>query len=210
MVTQASAPTIAITGLAWMTALGEDLDGVWNSMLSAETGFRDIPCEYDVRSRLAATVASIDLEKNPGERLRYMAYNTARRAMLDARIEAGEPRLQLIMGTSFGDYLEREDQADVSLYSWAQDVAQKLEVVRAPIAVSTACSSGSDAILLGAELIRTGVADVCVCGGVDILTLSKRLAHSVMMERCWVKELRFWCWSLATEPTSVECLSMRS
>src|SRR5581483_1981105 len=174
MVAQSSAPTIAVTGLAWMTALGNDLEGTWNSVLSGETGLRDVPCEYEVRNRLAATVTSIDLEKKPGERLRYMAYDTARRAMFDAGVEPGEPRLQLIMGTSFGDYLEREGQADVSLYSWAQDVAGKLEVARAPIAVSTACSSGSDAILSGAELIRAGIVDVCVCGGVDILTLSKR------------------------------------
>jgi 3-oxoacyl-[acyl-carrier-protein] synthase II len=46
--------------------------------------------------------------------------------------------------------------------------------------VSTACSSGSDAIMIGAELIRTGVAKCCVCGGADVLTPSKRLGHSAL------------------------------
>ncbi len=48
------------------------------------------------------------------------------------------------------------------------------------MALSTACSSGSDAILLGAELLRAGEARCCICGGVDVLTWSKRIGHSTL------------------------------
>ena len=51
---------------------------------------------------------------------------------------------------------------------------------RRRFSLSTACSSGSDAILVGAELIRLGAARCCICGGVDVLTTSKRLAHSAL------------------------------
>ena len=178
MVAYSSAPEIAVTGLAWMTALGDDLENVWSRTLAGETGFVNIPCTYPLRNQLAAPVALVDPEIHPAERLRRMTYRTARRAMMDASLSPTDSRLQLIMGTSFGDFLERDDNACPSLHTWAQDVAQELGVTNSPISVSTACSSGSDAILLGAELIRAGVADLCVCGGIDILTLSKRLAHS--------------------------------
>jgi 3-oxoacyl-[acyl-carrier-protein] synthase II len=66
------------------------------------------------------------------------------------------------------------------LHAWADAVGQAVGAAAAPIAVSTACSAGSDAILLGAELLRAGAARCCVCGGADVLTWSKRLAHSAL------------------------------
>jgi 3-oxoacyl-[acyl-carrier-protein] synthase II len=37
-----------------------------------------------------------------------------------------------------------------------------------------------DAILVGAELIRAGAATCCVCGAADLVTWSKRIAHSAL------------------------------
>jgi len=59
-------------------------------------------------------------------------------------------------------------------------VARELGAFAPPIVISTACSSGADAILVGAELIRSGAAQCCVCGGADVLTINKRLAHSAL------------------------------
>jgi 3-oxoacyl-[acyl-carrier-protein] synthase II len=84
--------------------------------------------------------------------------------------------VQVVLGTSLGAYLEQPP--DQSLYGWVDAVAAELGLPVSPIALSTACSSGSDAILVGAALIRAGKARCCICGGVDVLTWSKRLGHS--------------------------------
>src|SRR5262249_30961450 len=96
-----------------------------------------------------------------------------------ARRDATDPDVCLILGTSLGAYLE-DDSSRISLCAWAREVGRVLGVPRPSLAISTACSSGSDALLVGAELIRAGVACCCVCGGVDILTWSKRVTHSAL------------------------------
>ncbi|MFD1544101.1 beta-ketoacyl synthase N-terminal-like domain-containing protein [Nonomuraea guangzhouensis] len=82
-----------------------------------------------------------------------------------------------VLGTSFGAQLDDED---ADLYQWAADVAAGVGLRLPPVAVSTACSSGSDALAVGAEVIRSGVAEVSVCGAADVVTPAKRLAHTVL------------------------------
>lgn len=178
MVTSTTNPPIKVTGLGWTTALGNELQSVWQRVLAGETGLTEIPCDHRLRNNLAAGVSSVPLGLSPSERLHRMACDTALRAIKDAGFSPTEPRLFLIVGTSLGSHLE--DQATGSLHRWAAKITDELGMVNSPISLSTACSSGADAILLGAELIRAGVASVCVCGGVDILTPIKRWSHSAL------------------------------
>ena len=91
------------------------------------------------------------------------------------------------------------------LSGWATEVARNGSGRPPAVVISTACS-GSDAILMGAELIRSGAAKCCVCGGADVLTPNKRLAHSALgtmspricapsisatMEPCWARARDF-------------------
>jgi 3-oxoacyl-[acyl-carrier-protein] synthase II len=108
-----------------------------------------------------------------------MACQTVRRALTSAGREPGDPSVRFVLGTSLGAYLE--DQASrQSLSGWAREVARDVGSSQPPVVVSTACSSGTDAILVAAELIRSGAAQCCVCGGADVLTTTKRLAHSAL------------------------------
>jgi 3-oxoacyl-[acyl-carrier-protein] synthase II len=109
-----------------------------------------------------------------------MAAVAVRRALADAGINPANPGLLMILGTSLGDYLEGGDRPRPALSGWTDVVARELHAARAPVSISTACSSGSDAILVGAEFIRAGRASACVCVGADVLTLSKRQAHSAL------------------------------
>jgi 3-oxoacyl-[acyl-carrier-protein] synthase II len=102
-----------------------------------------------------------------------------RRALAEAKRDARQTDVLLVLGTSLGAFLEGE-AASAPLQEWADALGREVGAAREPVAVSTACSSGSDAVLVGAELIRAGVAACCVCGGVDVVTLSKRLAHSAL------------------------------
>jgi 3-oxoacyl-[acyl-carrier-protein] synthase II len=169
---------VAVTGVAWTTALGDGLGEVWQRLLAGEDGFVELPSPHRLRNVLAAVVPPFDGE--PAARLRRMAVETVGRALAHAGWAAGGADTRLVLGTSLGAYLDDEREREAPLHTWADEVARAVGTHSSPISLSTACSSGSDAILVGAELIRVGLAEVCVCGGVDVLTPSKRLAHSAL------------------------------
>lgn len=166
-----------VTGAAWTTPLGDALEGVWKRLLEGETGLAPVPCQYRLRSNLAAAVACPPMDQAAVERLVQMATSTIMRALSDAGEDPGGADLQLVIGTSLGAYLEDANRR-APLSGWAQRVGAAIGLASEPIVVSTACSSGSDAILVGAEMLRARAAKICVCGGVDVLTGAKRLAHS--------------------------------
>jgi 3-oxoacyl-[acyl-carrier-protein] synthase II len=167
-----------VTGMAWATPLGDSLDSVWELMLSGKTGIAPVPHQARLRNNLAAQMRDPDPAMPPADRLHQLACRTVRAALKSAGREPTDPGTLLILGTSLGTYLE--GRPDDSLYAWAQSVGRELGFASPPIAVSTACSSGSDVILLGLELIRMGQAQCCVCGGADVLTWSKRAGHSAL------------------------------
>ncbi|MEU7857119.1 beta-ketoacyl-[acyl-carrier-protein] synthase family protein [Nonomuraea sp. NPDC049141] len=211
-----------VTGMAWSTALGDGLAGVWRRLLDGDDGFREVPSEHRLRNLLAATLPDPPPELKPSVRQRALADGVLSRALIDAGLTPGQARgswgdggpsgLALggasdsldgltpggapdpsaqssgvapgagvepypVLGTSFGAQLDDED---ADLYQWAADVAAGAGLRLPPVAVSTACSSGSDALAVGAEVIRSGVAEVSVCGAADVVTPAKRLAHTVL------------------------------
>lgn len=170
---------VAVTGMAWTTALGDDLDGVWTKLLAGATGIAPIASSYTLRNDRAAAIDS-DYARSPRRRLTTMTDGALRAATQDAQISATRDAktVFLVIGTSFGARLDDDGAATEPLDEWVNELAAGVDAI--PIALSTACSSGSDAILLGAELIRSGAAEVCICGGADVLGDSKRLAHSAL------------------------------
>lgn len=169
---------VVVTGMAWTTPLGDSIEAVWSQMLAGRSGIRVVAHPGRLRNNLAAVVSSYDDSIPPGRRLHQMACDAVRRTFESANRNPADPDTCLILGTSLGAYLETS--SEVSLYDWAANVGRELGVAHPPIALSTACSSGSDAILLGAELIRAGRYQCCVCGGADVLTWSKRIGHSTL------------------------------
>jgi 3-oxoacyl-[acyl-carrier-protein] synthase II len=172
-----SAP-MRVSGMAWTTALGDELAEVWERLLAGQTGLARVPYEGRVRNELAAAVRSVPLDRTPHERLVEMAARTLRKALQAAGRSPEDPELTFVLATSLGAYLE--ETAGRPLHAWADEAARRAGALQPPVALSTACSSSSDAILVGAEMIRSGAARRCVCGGADVLTTSKRLAHSAL------------------------------
>lgn len=174
-----SSSPIAVTGFAWSTALGDDLDGVWERMLAAETGLVPVPPPPGVRIKnsLAAACAAPPLDLPACDRMTALALPALDRALAAAGCDARGDRTALVLGTSLGAFLEGEPDS-APLNKWADLIGEARGTALPPISLSTACSSGSDAILVGAELLRAGLADRVICGGVDVLATSKRLAHS--------------------------------
>ncbi|WP_249998257.1 beta-ketoacyl synthase N-terminal-like domain-containing protein [Actinoplanes sp. M2I2] len=166
-----------VTGMGWDTALGSDLDEVWLALLSGTSGVVTVPSPHPVRNERAAVVAGLPMDLDPGRRQYELGARTLRAAVTDAGLEVTDPRLRLIAGTSYGPHL---DVVPEGLDRWGDALAEGVGLARRPITVSTACSAGSDAILLGAALIAEGAEEICVVGGVDVLTQAKRLGHSAL------------------------------
>lgn len=169
---------VAVTGAAWSTALGHGLDDVWRRLLAGEHGFVEVDSPHRLRNALAAAIPPHG--DGPASRLRRLAVETLGRALAEAGLTADSPGTRVVLGTSLGAWLDDAREREAPLHAWADEVARAVGAREAPVCLSTACSSGADAILVGAELIRSGAAEVCVCGGVDVLTQSKRLAHSAL------------------------------
>jgi 3-oxoacyl-[acyl-carrier-protein] synthase II len=169
---------VAVTGAAWSTALGNGLGEVWRRLLAGEHGFVEVPSPHRLRNGLAAVVRPS--EDAPAPRLRRLAVETLGRALSEAGLATGGAHTRLVLGTSLGAYLDDAQEREGPLHAWVEEVARSVGSATPPVSLSTACSSGADAILVGAELIRAGLAEVCVCGGVDVLAHSKRLAHSAL------------------------------
>jgi 3-oxoacyl-[acyl-carrier-protein] synthase II len=168
--------------MAWSTALGSGLEEVWAALHAGASGIRPTPCHFPLRSELGAAVPGLD-GLHPQERQLALTRDTLAAALDDAGLEPSTPGITSVLGTSYGAHLDWDpDDGALSagLGAWADASATGLGMAEPPLSVTTACSSGSDSLLLGAELIRSGTAQICVCGGADILTTAKRLGHSAL------------------------------
>ncbi|GAA3273682.1 beta-ketoacyl-[acyl-carrier-protein] synthase family protein [Dactylosporangium vinaceum] len=168
---------VLVTGMAWTTPLGSTLDGVWGALLAGAHGLRELPSPHPLRTTLAATVESVPADLSPSERQLQLAVGTLAEAFDSAGLDPRGRGCRVVLGTSYGPYL---DEPAAALDDWARAAANEVGHPHRPVCVSTACSAGADSILVAAELIRSGVTDVCLAGGVDIVTAAKRLGHSAL------------------------------
>ncbi|NKI73436.1 beta-ketoacyl-[acyl-carrier-protein] synthase family protein [Dickeya sp. CFBP 2040] len=165
-----------VTGMAWSTALGDEIAPVWQSLLKDRSGITELDAALSLRSNLAAPIPDLPLEWDDARRQHVLTVKTLRNALKDAAVSVDDPDILPILGTSYGHHLDSSDS--VSLSEWSIRAVNEVGCITSPITVSTACSAGADAILAGLNVIRAGLGEICVCGGADILTVGKRLGHS--------------------------------
>jgi 3-oxoacyl-[acyl-carrier-protein] synthase II len=163
--------------MSWSTPLGDDVEGVWRRLLAGQDGFAEQASPLRLRNPLAAAVTSVPADSGHAERMRALTVGGLRAAFADAGLDAADDSVALVLGTSYGSHLDEEAE---SLYDWAVRSAATIGFPGTPVCVSTACSAAADAVLVGADLVRSGRYRAAVCGGVDILTPAKRLAHSTL------------------------------
>ncbi|RLM21857.1 beta-ketoacyl synthase [Brenneria alni] len=165
-----------VTGIAWSTALGDEIAPVWQSLLEDISGITYLDATLPLRSNLAAPLPSLPQEWEGEKRQHMLTVKTLRKALKDASISVDDPDILPVLGTSYSHHLDSPDT--VSLSEWSTRAVKEVGCINAPVTVSTACSAGSDAILASLNFIKAGLAEICVCGGADILTIGKRLSHS--------------------------------
>lgn len=154
----------AITGMGAVSALGPDLDALREALLAGAHGIAPIERwdASDLEVQIAAHVRA-PIEGPEGWTLgERFAVRAAREAWRRAGSRVPMARVALVLGT-MGEIGGRVD-------AYAERVAGALGIEGPRLTVSTACTSGANAIGLGLDLLRTGASDAVIAGGVDELT----------------------------------------
>lgn len=185
---------VAITGIGMVTPLGISMATTWQGLLEGKSGVRQIT-KFDARNCLTQIGGELPDEYYEWERehipkrLFKQTVRAARvirlaseEAIKDSGVHSADLdlfRCGVVIGTSGSSVRSPQDQPVHG--------AKKFKVIREMInalpawitqeyafrgpsyTISAACASGAYAIAKGYDLIRMGVADVVVAGGVDTL-----------------------------------------
>lgn len=186
---------IAMTGYGAVTPLGDDVEALWQGLVTGRSGVRELDRLDDTWNDLPVRVAApvtTDLEAALGrvrakklDRSQQMALIAADEAWRDADVRDCDPeRLEVTVGTGIGgvqtllaqdDILENSGPRRVSpravpmLMANGATAQISLEyMAKAGVFTpASACASGAEAITMGARLIQCGDADVVIAGGVE-------------------------------------------
>ena len=191
----ARAPRIVISGMGAVSAAGVGVEKLWRAAVDGVSQVRELRLErpYDGRIRIAAQALDFD----PGERIeaevlpfcdRFTQFTViaADEAMAQAgfgRQDLSGPRTAVIIGSGCGGmstldnglynyYCEsmRIDPLSISRYissAAPTTLGMRYSCFGPTFAVSSACSSASQAIGLGLQFLRSGLADRAIVGGAE-------------------------------------------
>lgn len=182
-----------VTGLGATTPLGGDVATTWRRLLAGESGVRtlteewaaDLPVRIGARVAVEPTEVLDRVEARTLDRSQQFALIAARQAWEDAgRPEVDRGRLGVVFASGIGgvttllnayDVLREKGPRRVSPYTVpmlmpngpAAAVGLDLGAQAGVHTPVSACASGAEAIAYGLEMIRSGRADVAVCGGTE-------------------------------------------
>ena len=185
--------TVVVTGLGATTPLGGDVQSTWEGLLAGKSGSVLLTDEIfaELSARIAAPVAVDPSEILEAHQMRKMdrSQQLALIAGREAWAHAGAPevpaeRLGVAVATGVGGATSLMEQYDILRTKGPSRVSPMtvpMLMPNGPAAVLglefgamagvhtpvSACASGAEAIGYGAEMIRTGRADVVVCGGTE-------------------------------------------
>jgi 3-oxoacyl-[acyl-carrier-protein] synthase II len=186
---------VVVTGLGAVTPLGGDVASTWAALLAGESGIRDEADRLLSGAELPVTIAG-SMAVDPAERMtavrarrldrsQQAALVAAAEAWADAGSPAADPdRLAVAIGTGIGGVATLLQQDDVLESDGVRRVSPRTVPMLMPNGAAalvsieygaragvytpvSACSSGAEAIALGARLIRSGEADVVIAGGTE-------------------------------------------
>jgi 3-oxoacyl-[acyl-carrier-protein] synthase II len=187
--------TVVVSGLGAITALGADAGATWAALLAGQSGIRDEAAGWLATPGLPVTIAGM-MAADPADRLppvRARRLDRSQQAALAAAAEAwadaGSPepdpdRLAVAIGTGVGGVHTLLRQDDILESAGVRRVSPRTIPMLMPNASAallsieygahagaftpvSACSSGAEALALGARLIRSGEADMVIAGGAE-------------------------------------------
>jgi 3-oxoacyl-[acyl-carrier-protein] synthase II len=186
---------VVVTGLGATTPLGGDVASTWAALLAGGSGLRDEADGLLAGTTLPVTIAAA-MAVDPAERLKPVqarrldrSQQAALVAAAEAWADAGSPetdpeRLAAAIGTGIGGVSTLLQQDDLLESGGVRRVSPRTVPMLMPngsaalVSIEygaragsyspvSACSSGAEAIALGARLIRSGEADVVIAGGTE-------------------------------------------
>lgn len=182
---------VFITGLGIISSIGTGIEENWNSLSSKVSGIRESSV-HGLDEGFPVGEVKLDnkelgelfgLKATPVSRTTLLGWAAAKEAWGNQSIHP-EIRTGLIGATSVGGMDQSErfysewlkgDASNIGLLA-CHDSGTSSEIIAALLGIngyvttlSTACSSGANAILLGARMIRSGRLDRVVVGGMDAL-----------------------------------------
>ncbi len=192
-----SASTVAVTGMGCVTPCGNSVSSLWESLLAGRSGISELTqldtSGFDVH--IGGELKDFDpahygldaKEARRLDRFAQFALAASQEAVEQSGIlksDLNPERVGVIVGTGIGGIGMIESQMDVLrkrgpsrvspllVPSGTPDVAAN-EVALAygfkgpSFAISTACSSGNDALISGARAILDGSVDIVLAGGAE-------------------------------------------
>jgi 3-oxoacyl-[acyl-carrier-protein] synthase II len=187
---------VAVTGIGPITAVGIGVDALWHGLRREQSPVRGIT-RFDAspwRSRIAAEVDGFEptdyIDPKTSRRLdRFTQFSiaAARMALTDAQLETGRldtQRVAVQMGSALGGLSFAEQQFHNLINNGVRAVDPRIALTTFCGAASCiiaiefgftgpnstnamSCASGTIAIGEGLRLIRDGVADVVIAGGIE-------------------------------------------
>lgn len=206
--------SVSITGLGIICAIGNDAGSVLDSLRRKESGVRRMKylgsrhTELPVGEVQLSTQEMKDIlgicSEDPVSRTSVMGAIAVREALAQAQVrDIDSKRVVLISGTTVGvmdvteRYFERmKTEPDLQYLPHSNECGRSTreiaEFAGLPQArcctISTACSSALNAIIIGAEMLKRGEADVVVAGGAESLSKFHLNGFNTLMildrERC--------------------------
>jgi 3-oxoacyl-[acyl-carrier-protein] synthase II len=198
-------PRVVVTGLGAITPLANDVGGTWEGLLAGRSGIGPIT-RFDASefpSRIAGEIKGFDpatympfKEARRMSRASQVAVGTGTQAIQDAGFSNGWPdeeRVAVAYGTGVGG-LEKVEESLRTLWNrgWrrvgpfgvtasianmpAFHISNYFQIKGRTKTICTACATGTQAVGEGAEMIRQGVADIVVAGGVEALIIPMAVA----------------------------------
>jgi 3-oxoacyl-[acyl-carrier-protein] synthase II len=188
------AKRVVVTGIGTVTPLGMDRETVWSALCASKSGISNIR-NFDT-SGFNSTLAGICQNFQPTaffsereaarlDRSSQFALIATELALKDAKLgnpEAYSDETGVILGTAYGS-IEATEDGYAAFYgngkrsaiavpkamcnAAAANVAIRFKFRGPNLTISTACSSGANAIGQSYHLIRHGVVERIITGGVD-------------------------------------------
>ena len=187
---------IAITGEGIICAIGADKASVLSALRSKETGIatmRYLPSAHHELPVGEVKMSDDEMKSHLGidlslevSRTALMGMMAVRQALSDAQVSGSKgERIVFISGTTVAgmDVTERhftemrtsDDHLSCLNYHSCGDntrqIADHFGCFSGYTTVSTACSSAANALILGAEMLKAGEADIVVAGGTEALSV---------------------------------------
>jgi 3-oxoacyl-[acyl-carrier-protein] synthase II len=186
--------TIIVTGVGAVTALGRTARETFDRISRGERGFREISLfdPGEVRSRIVAEVIELGPTVDPSvSRTSELALMAAREAISDAKLDVRSRRVGLVLGGTTAGMFETESllatllstetargsERDAALSRMLNHplsaptdrLVRELGPFARARSMSSACSSGANALAVAATWLELGVVDAVLCGAADSL-----------------------------------------